>query len=369
MIRSSRLVVSTGLAVLLLSGCGSGSVRPGAAALVGDERITVDDLQQVVERGLEDPQAEQQLGQDRSAFQRQVLSRLVNREVLRAAADREGVSVSDGDVDKQLQDFAAQAGGEEALEAQAAQNGISPEDLQPFLRDVVLEQALGDALTEDEDVPQEQLQGLYQQNIAQYDRVRSRHILVEDEAQARSLLAQVQQDPDRFAELAAESSIDTSNKDQGGDLGLQGKGQFVPEFEALLFSAEPGTYDVVQTQFGWHVVNVQERETTSLEDATPELRRAALQEQRAQETGTLLRDVAADLGITVNPRFGEWDSETGTIEAVDDPNGVTTSAPEDGEAPSEQAPTGEAPTGEEPTGEQPTEEQPLIEETPAPEGE
>ena len=44
MIRSSRLVVSAGLAVLLLSGCGSGSVRPGAAALVGEERITVDDL-------------------------------------------------------------------------------------------------------------------------------------------------------------------------------------------------------------------------------------------------------------------------------------------------------------------------------------
>ena len=357
MIRSSRPVVSAGLAVLLLSGCGSGSVRPGAAALVGEERITVDTLQEVVERGLADPQAEQTLGQDRSAFQRQVLSRLVNREVLQAAAEREGVTVSDGDVDAQLEDFASQAGGEQALEAQAAQNGISPQDLQPFLRDVVLEQALGDALTEDEDVPQEQLEGLYQQNIAQYDRVRSRHILVEDEAQARSILAQVREDPARFADLAAEFSTDTSNKDRGGDLGLQGRGQFVPEFDALLFSAEPGTYDVVQTQFGWHVVHVQERERTSLEEATPELRRAALQQQRAQATGDLLRDVASDLGVKVNPRFGRWDPETSSIEAVESPNGVTTSAPEDGA----EAPAGEAPTEEE--------QQPLIEETPAPEGE
>ena len=357
MIRSSRLVVSAGLAVLLLSGCGSGQVRPGAAALVGEERITVDTLQQVVERGLADPQAEEAVGTDRSGFQRQVLARLVNREVLREAAAREGVTVDDGDVDAQLAEFAEQAGGEEALEAQAAQNGIAKQDLEPFLRDVVLEQALGDALTEDEDVPQEQLEGLYQQNIAQYDRVRSRHILVEDEAQARSILAQVREDPARFEELAAEFSTDTSNKDQGGDLGLQGKGQFVPEFEALLFSAEPGTYDVVQTQFGWHVVNVQERETTSLREATPELRRAALQEQRAQATGELLRDVAGDLGITVNPRFGRWDPETGTIEAVEDPNGVTTSAPED----DAEAPSGEAPAGEAPAEEQP----PLIEETPA----
>ena len=71
----------------------------------------------------------------------------------------------------------------------------------------------------------------------------------------------------------------------------------------------------------------------------------------------LLRDVAGDLGITVNPRFGRWDPETGSIEAVEDPNGVTTSAP-DG---SEQEPPAEEPA----EGEQP----PLIEETPAPEGE
>ena len=359
MIRSSRSVgswvASTGLAVLLLSGCGSGQVRPGAAAIVGDERIAVDTLQQVVERSLADPQAEESLGQDRPAFQQQVLARLINREVLQAAADREGVTVDDGDVDAQLADFAAQAGGEEALEAQAAQNGISPEDLQPFLRDVVLEQALGDALTEDEDVPQEQLESLYQENVAQYDRVRSRHILVADEAQARSILAQVREDPSRFAELAAEFSTDTSNKDAGGELGFQGKGQFVPEFEALLFSAEPGTFDVVQTEFGWHVVNVEERETTSLAEATPELRRAALQEQRAEATGTVLREVASDLGVEVNPRFGRWNAETGSVDAVEDPNGVTTTgAPEDdAEVPADEAPTEQ---------EQP----PLIEETPAP---
>lgn len=61
MIRSPRRAVSVGLAVLVLSGCGSGAVRPGAAALVGDERIPTDVLQQVVERSLSDPQAQQQL--------------------------------------------------------------------------------------------------------------------------------------------------------------------------------------------------------------------------------------------------------------------------------------------------------------------
>ncbi len=358
--RAGRVVVTSGLAVALLSACGSSGVRPGAAALVGDQRITATALQQIVTRGLEDPQAEEQLGQDRPAFQRQALARLINRELLEEAADREGVTVDDGDVDLQLERFAEQAGGQEALETQAAQSGISQQDLPQFLRDVVLDQALGDELTADLDVPQDQLQQLYDQNIGQYDRVRSRHILVAQEAQARSLLAQVEEDPSRFAALAAEFSTDESNKDAGGDLGLVGRGQFVPEFEQLLFSAEPGSYDVVQTQFGWHVVNVLERQTTSLEEATPELRRGVLQQQRQQATQELLREVASDVGVKVNPRFGRWDGETGAVEALDDPNDVTTPGSDETAAPAvpgEEPPAADAPPA-------PEQEAPLIEEVP-----
>ena len=347
MIRSSRLVASAGLAVLLLSGCGSESVRPGAAALVGDQRISVDDLRELVDRGLSDPQAEEAVGQDVAAFQRQALSRMINSEVLEAAAEREGVSVTAGDVEAQLEDFAEQAGGMEALEAQASQNGIAPEDLRPFLRDVVLEQALADALTEDVDIPDAQLQQLYEQNIAQYDRVRSRHILVEDEAQAREVLAQVQQDPSRFEELAAELSLDTSNKDDGGELGFAGRGQFVPEFEQFLFGSQPGAVGLVQTQFGWHVIEVLERDTTTLEQARPELRRAALQQQRAVATGELLREIATDLGVTVNPRFGRWDPQTGTIEPVEDLNGVIADEDDEAVPGAEDEPAPEAPMIEE----------------------
>lgn len=337
MIRTSRRLAAVLLSGLLLTACGEGELRPGAAAIVGEDRITTADLQGVVDRGLSDPAAEQQLGQDRAAFQRQALSRLINRIVLEEAAEREGVTVNQGDVDAQLERFVSQAGSREALEQQAAQSGIAPQDLPRFLRDVVLDQALGDALTEDVDVPQEQLQSLYQENIGQYDRVRSRHILVETEAQARSILAQVRADESRFAPLAAQFSTDTSNKDRGGDLGLAGRGQFVPEFEELLFSAEEGTYDVVQTQFGWHVVNVIERETTTLAEATPELRRAALQAERQERTQALLQEVSADLGVKVNPRFGAWDAASGQVQPLDDPNDVTTPDAGDGggEAPVE----------------------------------
>ncbi|MGI8538023.1 MAG: peptidylprolyl isomerase [Mycobacteriales bacterium] len=333
MTRPPRRLALAGLAVLLLSGCGNGQLRPGAAALVGEERITSDSLRQVVDRGLADPQAAQQLGADRVAFQRQTLARLLNREILDAAAQAEGVTVSQGEVDALLEQFVMQVGSRETLEQQAAQSGIAPEDLTPFVRDIVLDMKLADQLTQDVEVPPEQLQAAYDQNIAQYDQVRSRHILVPDEPTARTILEQVRQDPSRFAALAAEFSIDTSNKDMGGDLGLAGRGQFVPAFEQVLFNSEPGTFEIVQTQFGWHVVNVVERQTTTLAQATPELRRAVLQEQRQQASAQLLRDTAERLGVTVNPRFGRWNAETGTVEPVQSPNGVLTPAPANGQPP------------------------------------
>lgn len=356
-----RLLAATGLAAaLLLTGCGQGEVRPGAAAIVGSERIDTDALQELVDRGLADPAAAQQLGGDRVEFQRQALARLINRKVLDEAASRADITVTDGDVDAQLADFEEQAGGREPLEMQAAQSGISATDLPPFIRDIVTEQMLGDVLTADEVVPREQLQALYQQNIAQYDKVQSRHILVPDEKTARTILANVRRDPSRFPALAAQFSTDTSNKDMGGDLGLQGRGQFVPEFEKVLFSAKPGSYNVVKTQFGWHVVNVQKRVTTGLSEASPELRRVALQSERQQATAERLRTVGKDLGITVNPRFGRWDAETGTVVPVSAPDAVT--SPDtgssggagvlggDGTVPGGAAPDGTAPQGTAPQG-------------------
>ena len=344
---SRRLAVLAGAALLLLTGCGEGQIRPGAAAVVGDERITTNELQEVVERGLADPQAEQQLGADLASYQRLALSRLINALVLEEAAERSDVTVTDGEVDAQIEQFAEQAGGRESLEQQAAQSGIAAEDLEPFVRSIVVDQRLGDELTADLDVPQADLKALYDESIAQYDKVRSRHILVADEATARRVLADVQKDRTRFAELAAELSTDTSNKDTGGDLGLTGRGQFVPEFENAIFSNKPGSVVLVQTQFGWHVIEVLERQTTTLAEATPELRRTALQVERQTRVQELMTSVSDDIGISVNPRFGKWNPATGQVEPEEGANGVL--------VPDEGAPTGEEPGVLPPGGEAPQE--------------
>lgn len=349
MIRTSRRLAAAGLAVLLLAACGEGPARAGAAAVVGDDRIETSQLQDIVDRGLASPEAEQQFGADRANYTTQVLGRLVRARLLEAAARERGIEVTAGDVDAQLAEFAAQVGGREALEQQAAAGGIAKEDLPRFAREVALELRLGDELTEDVEVPEEQLASLYEQGRAQFEQVRARHILVADEAQARDILAQVQQDPGRFAELAAQFSTDESNKAEGGDLGMQGRGTFVPEFDDAAFTQPVGEPFVVQTQFGWHVVEVLERNTTTLAEATPQLRRAALEQERKDAVQQALVAVAEQVGVDISPRYGEWKADEARIveaRSSDDSSPEPTGGPEQ---PVQQPPAQEQPAEGQPT--------------------
>jgi len=107
------------------------------------------------------------------------------------------------------------------------------------------------------------------------DSVKAKHILVtylgspvgtgvtrtkeEAKALADSISGVVKSDIEQFTSLAAEFSADPSNKDTGGDLGWASPGTFVPAFDDFLFSQNEGTIDVVETDFGFHVIHIEEQ--------------------------------------------------------------------------------------------------------------
>jgi len=95
--------------------------------------------------------------------------------------------------------------------------------------------------------------------------VRARHILVETEDEAKAVKAELDKGAD-FAELAKKKSKDPGSAD-GGDLGFFTKDQMVPEFANVAFALEPGKIsDPVKTQFGWHIIKVEEKRNRKAPD-------------------------------------------------------------------------------------------------------
>lgn len=94
--------------------------------------------------------------------------------------------------------------------------------------------------------------------------VSARHILVADEDEAKKIIEELQGDAD-FETLAKERSTGPSGPN-GGDLGQFSKGQMVPAFEAAAFALDAGTFttEPVQTQFGWHIIQVYEKGSAPL---------------------------------------------------------------------------------------------------------
>jgi peptidyl-prolyl cis-trans isomerase C len=97
-------------------------------------------------------------------------------------------------------------------------------------------------------------------SLAGQEEVRARHILVEGEDEAKAILEQLKGGAD-FATLAKEKSKDPGAA-EGGDLGYFTKDQMVPEFADVAFKMYPGQLsNPVKTQFGWHVIKVEDRRT------------------------------------------------------------------------------------------------------------
>ena len=149
-------------------------------------------------------------------------------------------------------------------------------------------------------VSDQQIQQYYQGHQKDYqvpEEVKVRHILIKVDAgadpkvdaaakqKAEDLLKQIKGGAD-FAALAKANSDDPGSKEQGGELGMIQRGVTVPPFEKAAFALEPGQIsDVIKTQFGYHIIKVEEKQTAHLKP---------LEEVKAQIVATLTRQAEAE---------------------------------------------------------------------------
>jgi peptidyl-prolyl cis-trans isomerase C len=150
------------------------------------------------------------------------------------------------------------------------------------------EEALQQALLTREVSPlltEEALRARYQREVSgrpAEEEVRARHILVASEADARAALAEARRPGADFAEIARRRSTGPGSR-EGGDLGFFKRADMIPEFAEAAFALRPGeiSQNPVRTQFGWHVIKVEERRASSapsFEDSREGLRQQAFEE-------------------------------------------------------------------------------------------
>ncbi|WEZ82076.1 peptidylprolyl isomerase [Rhizobium sp. 32-5/1] len=152
-----------------------------------------------------------------------------------------------------------------------------------------------------EGIKPEEVKARYDKEIAAItppEEVKASHILVKTEDEAKAVIKELDTGKD-FATLAKEKSTDP-NKDGGGDLGYFTKERMVPEFSEAAFALEKGKYTKtpVKTQFGYHVIRLDDRRTQAaptLEQVEPQVKQLVMRDKYLE----LLAAAKKDAGVEI----------------------------------------------------------------------
>ena len=154
-------------------------------------------------------------------------------------------------------------------------------------KDILAQMAMTEII-KDVAVTEEEIQEYYNNHKDDYtepENVKARHILVSDEEQCKKIIEGINKGEKTFEEYAKECSTCPSGA-QGGDLGAFGRGDMVKEFEDAAFDAKVGvTFGPVRTQFGYHVIRVDEKHPAyllPLVDVKDEIESKMIKEKQAE---------------------------------------------------------------------------------------
>lgn len=270
------------------------------AAMVNDEAVLASDVEEQLYLYLQRANARPDQAQI-DTLRRQILDQLVDEKLLVAEAKRQGLTVADAEVDRQIDQAIADAkerlGGEEAYREQLRRENTNEAQLREKYRGELRRQLMVRRLVEKQfprkPVPQNEAEAYFAANKSKFPKV---------PAEVRLSVIQLPPEPDsaalaagrakilaarkritggeKFAKVAAEVSDDPGSKSAGGDLGFFTRGRMERTFEEVAFTAPIGQLSQpVRSPYGWHLIEVIERDTLknaagrdSLgEDGKPEL--------------------------------------------------------------------------------------------------
>ncbi|MGA2400482.1 MAG: peptidylprolyl isomerase [Syntrophobacteraceae bacterium] len=267
----------------------------GKAIPMSDYQTGLDQLNRRIQMTGRQPDEKQM-----SELKQRVLDDLIGRELLKQEVQKRGIKADDAEVNAQLE---------------AAKKGSTPEDFANSLKQMnmteqkfkeyiasqlaikkLIDQELGPKIA----VTPEEAKAFYDANPDVFktpEMVRASHILVkvdqkasaEEKAKALEKIKGIQkriQGGEDFATVAKEVS-DCPSKENGGDLNFFQKGQMVGPFDNAAFSMKPGdTSDIVETEFGYHIIRVTDKKspgTMSFDEIRPRIEQHLRAEKMSRE--------------------------------------------------------------------------------------
>lgn len=339
--RSTRLLALTVTATLAVAGCttsGSGETGDGppeVAATVDGVEILSARIQEIVDAQaalLEDVE-EADLPDARRDQERNALTAEIQLQAVEAAVEeRFGLDITDEEIDAALEASIEAQGGQEAFDQLAEEQDLTSEEAMGFAREqayvqVLIEYVQG-KLAEEGGVSEEELRAQYEADPQQFQSATVSHILVETEEEAQAVLDRLEAGED-FAALAQELSQDPGSGQNGGSLGQQPRGSYVEPFSEAVYSEDTEIGEVVgpvETQFGFHLIRVDDRSTPSFEEVRPQLEA----QLSGVAFGEFIDSVFSDIEVEVADYYGTWNAEQQRVVAAA-PEADGTEAPDAGQ--------------------------------------
>jgi peptidyl-prolyl cis-trans isomerase C len=277
------------------------AVIPDVVARVNGESVTKAEFEEAL-AALEQRNQGPVPPDQRDRIFRGVLDQLVGIKLLSQEAAKRKIAVPEADIEAQLNQMRQQFPSEDVFNQALKQQNKTVDMLKTEARSsMAIQKMLEQTLAGKIAVTPQQAQDFYDKNPDQFKRpeqVRASHILITVQQgadvaakaaakrKAEGVLKQVKAGGD-FAALAKDNSQDPGSAVNGGDLGFFPRGQMVPPFDEAAFTMKPGaTSDLVETQFGYHIIRVMEKKeagTVTIDEVRPQLEQYLQNTNRQRE--------------------------------------------------------------------------------------
>jgi foldase protein PrsA len=315
------------VAVLLLGACGT-TAGSDAALTVNGVQLSDADFRDELDLLIEHPQfAQIAFDAVPDADNPSVVSQEFAGSVLRlrvfislvdAEFDRRGLEVTDADLGRADETFGPEL---------VSLLGGLPDDYASRFRHwnaqllVLRDQLEADAQDRGDEVTDDEVAQFYDEHQGLFtdEQVCARHVLVDTEAEADEVLAELEGGAD-FGQVATDRSIDPSAQANQGDLGCASRGQYVPPFEEAVWNGPIGEVQgPVETDFGFHVILVDSRGAPGFDELEADIRaflESPASRQGQQLLNLLIQRMVVSADIAVNAKYGEWDPATQSVVAT-----------------------------------------------------